>query len=88
MQTATYTVNAIGLNEIKAFLAANHKKGDHFTSDMLYAWAEEAEFQLSEGNPASIEIRAHDSIHGHAMEYRISDAGLDAETAETDEPND
>lgn len=52
---------------------------------MLQAWAADAEFQLSEGNPAIIEIRAHDCIHGNTMEYRISDAGLDAETIEIDE---
>lgn len=86
MQVTTYTVNEQGLNEIKEFLAANHKKGgDHFTRDMLQAWAADAEFQLSEGNPATIEIRAHDCIHGYTMEYRISDAGLDAETIELDE---
>lgn len=77
MMQAT-NVNAIGLQEIKTFLAANHKKGgDHFTRDMLQAWAADAEFQLSEGNPATIEIKSWDSIHGCAQEYRISDAGLD-----------
>lgn len=86
MKATTYTVNEQGLNEIKEFLAANYKKGgDHFTHDMLRAWAADAEFQLSEGNPACIEIRAHDCIHGRTMEYRISDAGLDAEEVEIDE---
>lgn len=86
MQVTTYTVNEHGLNEIKEFLAANHKNGgDHFTRDMLQAWAADAEFQLSEGNSATIEIRAHDCIHSYTMEYRISDAGLDAETIEIDE---
>ena len=81
MQVTTYTVNEQGLNEIKEFLAANHKKGgDHFTRDMLQAWAADAEFQLSEGNSATIEIKSWDSIHGYTQEYRISDAGLDAES--------
>lgn len=45
MQVTTYTVNEQGLNEIKEFLAANHKKGgDHFTRDML---------QASPGRPAT-----------------------------------
>lgn len=86
MQVTNFTVNEQGLNEIKEFLAANHKKGgDHFTRDMLQAWAADAEFQLSEGNPATIEIRAHDCIHGYTIEYTISNAGLDAETIEIDE---
>lgn len=77
-KVSTYTVNEQGLSEIRDFLAANHKKGaDYFNRDMLLAWAADAEFQLSEGNSAIIEIRADDCIHGHTMEYRISDAGLD-----------
>lgn len=86
MNTTTYTVNERGLNEIKEFLAANHKLGgNHFTRDMLLAWAADAEFQLAEGNPASIEIKSWDSIHGRAQEFTISAAGLDAEVIETDE---
>lgn len=86
MQVTTYTVNEQGLNEIKEFLAANHKKGgDHFTRDMLQAWAADAEFQLSEGNPATIEIKSWDSIHGYTQGYCISDAGLDAQVVEIDE---
>jgi hypothetical protein len=76
------TVNEHGLNEIKGFLADNHKKGgDHFDRDTLLAWAAEAEFQLAEGNPATIEIDSWDSIHGRTQEFTISDSGLDAEIA-------
>ena len=86
MKYTTYTVNEQGLNEIKGFLEANHKKGDnHFDRDMLLAWAADAEFQLSEGNPATIEIKSWDSIHGRTQELTISDDGLDAETVEIDE---
>ena len=86
MQVTNYSVNEQGLNEIKEFLADNHKKGgDHFTRDMLLAWAADAEFQLAEGNPATIEIKSWDSIHGRTQEFTISDAGLDAETVEIDE---
>ena len=86
VQVTTYTVNEQGLNEIKEFLAANHKKGgDHFNREMLEAWAQEAEFQLGEGNPASIEIKAYESIHGRTQEYTISNAGLDARTEEIDD---
>lgn len=83
---ATRTINASGLNEIKEFLAANHKKGgDHFTRDMLQAWAADAEFQMSEGNSPSIEIKSYDSIHGYTQEYTVSDAGIDTEYVEIDE---
>ena len=87
MKTFTrYSINEQGLNEIKEFLDDNHKKGGgHFDRDMLLAWAADAEFQLSEGNPASIEIKSFDSIHGRTQEFTISDAGLDAETVEIEE---
>lgn len=86
MKATLYSVNEQGLNEIKEFLADNHKKGgDHFTRDMLRAWAADAEFQLSEGNPAIIELASWDSIHGRTQTFTISDAGLDAEEIEIDE---
>lgn len=86
MKTTIYHVNEQGLKEIKQFLADNHKKGgDHFTPDMLQAWAADAEFQLSEGNPACIEIRSFDCVHGRTMEYTISPAGLDSEVVEVEE---
>ncbi len=80
------TVNEKGLNEIREFLAENHKKGrEHFTRSMLSAWAADAEFQTGEGNPATIEIVARDSIHGRTQEFTISDAGIDAVTVKVDE---
>lgn len=83
--TKQYTINERGLDEIREFLATNHKKGgDHFTREMLEAWASDAEFQLSEGNPATIELRAYDCIHGYTMQYTISDAGIDAKTVNID----
>ena len=72
-----FKVNETGLDEIKEFLAKNHKKGgEHFDSEMLKAWAKDAEFQLSEGNPAEIEIEDYSSVSGATVTYRISDAGL------------
>lgn len=86
MKITTYTVNEQGLNEIKEFLTANHWfGGDHFDREMLKAWGKQAEFQLSEGNPATIEIKAYESVHGRTQEYTISDAGLDAHTEEIDD---
>jgi hypothetical protein len=84
MTTCTqFSVNAQGKKEILNFLAKNHKKGgDHFTDEMLNAWAAEAEFQLSEGNPASIEIKSFESVNGCTQEFTISDAGLDREEIE------
>lgn len=75
---AARVVNASGLNEIRQFLADHHRLGgEHFTDSMLSAWADDAEFQMTEGNPPTIEIRARDSISGHAETYTISDAGID-----------
>ncbi len=86
MQATIQTVNAAGLAEIAAFLAANHKLGgDHFTPDMLRAWAADAEFSLAEGNGAVIEMAARDSVHGLTQTFELSDAGLDSEVLEIDE---
>lgn len=86
MKATQYTVNEAGLAEIHAFLAENHKKGgDHFDHDMLRAWAADAEFQLGEGNPATIELKSQDSVHGRTQEFTISDAGLDAQEIEIDD---
>ena len=79
-------MNEQGLNEIKEFLASNHKKGgDHFTREMLQAWAADAEFQLREGNPAMIEIRSFDAVSGHTETFTLSDAGLDCAEIEIEE---
>jgi len=86
MKYTNYSVNEIGLYEIKEFLAENHKLGgNHFTRDMLRARAWFAEFQLGEGNSASIEIRSWDSVNGRTQEFTISDAGLDSEEVEIEE---
>jgi hypothetical protein len=86
MQATVKTVNAAGLAEIAAFLADNHKLGgEHFTPDMLRAWAADAEFSLSEGNGAVIELAARDSLRGVTQTFEISDAGLDSKNVEIDE---
>ena len=74
------TVGEKGIQEIKEFLDMYHVKGpDYFTPDMLIAWANEAEFQLGEGNPASIELKARECNLGRTLEYYITDEGLDYE---------
>ena len=86
MQVAIQTINSIGIAEIHAFLAANHKYGgDHFTPAMLRAWAEDAEFQMSEGNSPTVEIKSWDAVSGHTETFTVSDAGIDTEYEERDE---
>lgn len=86
MKAKIHTVNEQGLAEIQSFLADRHKLGgDHFSREMLKSWAQDAEFQLSEGNAASIEIRAFDSCSGHTEEFTISDSGLDCTEVEIEE---
>lgn len=79
----TTTINNIGFEEIHAFLAENHKRGgDYFDASMLRAWADEAEFSLSEGNDAGIELKANDSIHGRTQTFTVSDAGIDTQSGD------
>ncbi len=80
------TINAAGVAEIHAFLAARHKLGgDHFTPDMLHAWAADAEFQLAEGNSPTIEIKSWEAASGHTETFTVSDTGIDTEQIEIDE---
>ena len=86
MQLKVYSVNDIGLQQIADFLAKNHKKGaNYFTRDMLRAWAADAEFSLSEGIDAAIDLKSWDSIHGYTQTFTISEEGLDCELQEIDE---
>jgi hypothetical protein len=71
------TVNDNGIQQIANFLAVYHKKGS-FTRNMLHAWASEAEFSMSEGNDATIEIKSWDSVHGRTQTFTISSEGLSA----------
>lgn len=86
MKITTYSINENGLNQIHAHLAASHKLGgDHFTRDMLLAWAAHAERNLSEYGAAEFEIRAWDSVSGHTELCRITGEGFDAEETEIEE---
>lgn len=82
-----YSVNPNGIAQIAAFLKENHKKGEMISenADMLAAWAQDAEFQLSQGNPALFEIKSVDSIRGRTQEFTISSDGIDSEQIEVDE---
>lgn len=81
------SINSNGIAQIADFLKVNHKKGEMISQDknMLLAWAQEAEYQLEEGNPATIEIRSFDSVHGRTQEFTVSPEGIDAEKIETEE---
>lgn len=81
------TVNANGIAQIAKFLLENAKRGKDITvtPSMLRAWADQAEFSLSEGNDAGIELRSFESIHGRTQTFTISDEGLDSTEVEIDE---
>lgn len=85
MKMPVYSVNARGLREIDEFLREHYKGGREFSREQLLAWAEEAESQCREGNPASIELKGWQSVSGATTEYTISDEGLDVEMVEIDE---
>jgi hypothetical protein len=76
-----YTINEKGIDEIKGFLSTAHKP-QHFDEDMLNAWASAAEFQLGEGNGASIEISSFYSKSGRTETFTVSAAGIDAHAIE------
>lgn len=75
-----------GIEEIKGFLSAAHKP-HFFDQSMLQAWAVHAEFQLGEGNPATIEISRHDSKSGCTETFTISDSGIDWHENYNDDEN-
>jgi len=76
-----YTINEKGIDEIKGFLSDAHKP-HHFDEGMLNAWASAAEFQLGEGNGASIEISSFFSKSGRTETFTVSAAGIDAHAIE------
>jgi hypothetical protein len=72
------TINAQGLKQIQDHLSDRHKRGrEHFTNEMLQAWAEDVERSLRENNRAEFEILASDSISGHTELCRLSDDAYD-----------
>ena len=80
MKSAIKSINDIGIQEIRTFLAENHKLGgDHFNHAMLRAWAADAQFSLAEGSDAGIELRSFESVHGRTQTFTVSDAGIDTE---------
>ncbi len=80
-------VNENGIKQIAQFLLENHKQGERISQDasMLRAWAADAEFSLSEGNDAGIEIKSFDSVLGRTQTFTVSAEGLDSTSVEIDE---
>lgn len=84
MQIAIKTVNAKGLEEIRAFLeeSSNIKNPG---ADQLAAFAEDAEFQMGEGNTPTIELRPYQSLTGRVVDFTISAEGISSRLEEIEE---
>lgn len=87
MKIKTYAINETGLESIHAHLAEKHRLGgEHFTRDMLMAWAGEAEESIANGNDACFEISSFDSVSGHTeLCWLDLDRDFNAEEIEVDE---
>lgn len=70
------TINLKGIEEIKGFLESHHTK-KNWDENQLNAWAADAEFQLGEGNSASIEISQFYSKVKCTQTFTVSDEGID-----------
>lgn len=82
MKTKQYTVNDRGLAEISGFLLENHKR--RIPESCLSIWANYAEAGINYGACPVIEIRAIDSVSGHAETFTVSESGFDSEEIEID----
>lgn len=72
------TITPAGIEQILQILGANHKLGrDHFTPNMLAAWAREVEDHAMDTGEAYLEIRAADSVFGRTMTFTITPAGYE-----------
>ena len=73
-------INAHGMAQIADALGAHHILGrDHFTPDMLEAWAAEAESNY-DGSGCSFEIRGIDSRAGYPVVIDITTEGYERGT--------
>jgi hypothetical protein len=78
-----YTVNKLGIKEIRGYLSDLHKQ-ETFTDAQVSAWATEVEDSLIAGNGAEFEIKAHESKSGHVELCRLDDEGYDIEYFDMD----
>lgn len=73
-------INTNGLIQIHQALGQHHKLGfDHFTPNMLNAWAQAAEDSFNNGNGCSFEVSKLDSKTGAPVVVTITDDGYDVE---------
>lgn len=87
-----YRINNNGLLEMAEWLGEHYRKAvesghgaDYFGHNNMRAFAAQAEFQLEQGNPACIELKAYESVNGWAEEFEVSPAGIDTEQVEIDD---
>jgi hypothetical protein len=76
-----YLINETGRQEIRDILLKNHLELTDYNLDekMLDAWCRDAEFQLENGNSATIELKSWDNLSGKTQEFEISLRGVDEE---------
>jgi hypothetical protein len=81
------TVNDMGIKQIRLYLESYHELGgNHFTKEMLNAWARDVERSLCENDRAEFEIPSWQSKTGRTVLCRISDEGIDtSDVSETEE---
>ena len=71
-------VNERGLELIHDWLGLYDKKGyDHFTREMLIAWADDIYFQSAEGNMPELELRSFETVTGRTEIFKMPDEGID-----------
>jgi len=79
-------VNESGLIEIQKILQKHHKNFlnctdeeflTSYSKNLLHAWAEKVESQLSEGNPPCFEIVNWDSVTGQTQTFELSADSLE-----------
>ena len=74
--TAPDVINPAGLEHIRAWLADRMINGGNLGAAEIAAWARDAEYQVSEGNPPSIELRASQSVSGHTETFTVPADGI------------
>lgn len=74
-----FVINQNGRSQIRNFLQDNMKDftDSYICEDALDYWCQQAEFQLSEGNGATIELKPWEAWKGYTIEFSISGEGID-----------
>ncbi len=78
MSIKIYRVTDEGIEEIRQFLLANHKRPEEATTELALAnWADEAvQYADAIGN-AIVEIGEADSVHGQAVAFELKGASIE-----------